>query len=236
VIDGPDLGRSTVANSNGEYRFDGLRVADMNFRASASGFGDDRRGTFVNGTNTLNFTLTPANATLRGTVRSSAGQMRLENATIEIVNGPSAGRTTTTGSTGEYRFDSLAPGNTTVQARASNHSDSRRDITLSGSGDNQLDFELTSEAPALSIVVSQIAADATGAEFGFEARGSFGPSRFSWDFGDGAGVDNGGQREQHRYTVQSDFTVRVRVTPLEGGTPLTASTVITVRFGFRPQF
>ena len=230
VLDGPDAGRSTVANANGEYRFDSLRIADMNFRARASGFGEDRRGTFVNGTNTLNFTLSPANASLRGTVRSSDGQMRLENATIEIVNGPSAGRTTTTGSTGEYRFDSLAPGNTTVQARASNHSDTRRDINLAGNSDNTLDFELTSQAPALSIQVTQVAGDSTGAEFGFEARGSF-PSgtRFSWDFGDGSGVDNGRQREQHRYTSQGDVTVRVRVTPPEGS-PLTASVVVAVRF------
>jgi PKD repeat protein len=229
VLDGPNAGSRATANSNGEYRFDSLAISNMNFRAFATGFTEDRRGTFVNGTNTLNFTLTPANATLRGTVRSSEGLLRLGDATVQIVSGPNNGRTTTTGSTGEYRFDNLTPGNTTVSARANNHDENRRDINLVDA-ENTLDFELRAQAPALSIVASQVTADATGAEFAFEARGNFeSGSRFAWDFGDGGGVDGGRQREQHRYTVVGNFTVRVRVTP-PGGTPLEASLVIEVRF------
>ena len=88
VLDGPNAGSRATANSNGEYRFDSLAISNMNFRAFATGFTEDRRGTFVNGTNTLNFTLTPANATLRGTVRSSEGLLRLGDATVQIVRGP----------------------------------------------------------------------------------------------------------------------------------------------------
>jgi PKD repeat protein len=49
-----------VANSNGDYRFDSLAVANMNFGATATGYLEARAGTFVNGTNTLSFVLAPA--------------------------------------------------------------------------------------------------------------------------------------------------------------------------------
>jgi PKD repeat protein len=57
VLDGPDAGRVAGTNSNGEYRFDQLRAGNTNFVARANGYEEDRRGTFVNGSNTLNFTL-----------------------------------------------------------------------------------------------------------------------------------------------------------------------------------
>ena len=57
MLDGPNTGQSVVANGNGEYRFESLAIANMNFTATASGYQEDRRGTFVNGTNTLDFVL-----------------------------------------------------------------------------------------------------------------------------------------------------------------------------------
>jgi hypothetical protein len=60
VLDGVDAGKSTTTNGNGEYRFESLTIANANFTATATGFQEDRRGTFINGTNTLNFTLPPA--------------------------------------------------------------------------------------------------------------------------------------------------------------------------------
>jgi hypothetical protein len=48
-----------VTNSNGDYRFDSLSVANMNFGATATGYLEARAGTFVNGTNTLSFVLAP---------------------------------------------------------------------------------------------------------------------------------------------------------------------------------
>jgi len=57
VLDGSASGRTTTTDSSGRYRFDGLPIANTNFSATASGYTEDRRGTFVNGTNTLNFTL-----------------------------------------------------------------------------------------------------------------------------------------------------------------------------------
>jgi len=58
VLDGPNAGVSVGANSDGDYRFEALLVANANLVAMAEGHDEDRRGTFVNGTNTVNFTLT----------------------------------------------------------------------------------------------------------------------------------------------------------------------------------
>ena len=59
VLDGTgtDQDRSVAANSNGEYVFTSLAVGNFNLVAMAGGHADDRRGTFVNGTNTLDFVL-----------------------------------------------------------------------------------------------------------------------------------------------------------------------------------
>lgn len=58
ALDGPNAGQGVDANGNGEFRFDSLTIANTNFSATANGYTEDRRGTFVDGTNTLNFTLT----------------------------------------------------------------------------------------------------------------------------------------------------------------------------------
>jgi PKD repeat protein len=60
VLDGPNMGQSVETNGNGEYRFESLTIAEVNFRANASGYLEDRRSTRVDGTNTLNFALTAA--------------------------------------------------------------------------------------------------------------------------------------------------------------------------------
>ena len=59
AIDGPNTGQSVVTNGNGDYRFDSLTIANMNFGATATGYLESRAGTFVNGTNTLAFVLAP---------------------------------------------------------------------------------------------------------------------------------------------------------------------------------
>jgi hypothetical protein len=59
VIDGPNAGQSVTTNANGSYRFNALAIANMNFSANASGYLEKRAGTFVNGTNGLNFVLEP---------------------------------------------------------------------------------------------------------------------------------------------------------------------------------
>src|SRR6185503_19960193 len=59
VIDGPNAGLSVLTNANGSYRFETLSIANMNFSGTATDYLEARAGTFVNGTNGLNFVLTP---------------------------------------------------------------------------------------------------------------------------------------------------------------------------------
>jgi hypothetical protein len=58
VLDGPNAGTAVTTNANGSYRFDVLSITNMNFGATASGYLEQRAGTFVNN-NTLNFVLEP---------------------------------------------------------------------------------------------------------------------------------------------------------------------------------
>ena len=58
ALDGPNAGQSTMADGGGVYRFEALNIANGNFVAMAERHEDDRRGTFINGTNTLDFNLT----------------------------------------------------------------------------------------------------------------------------------------------------------------------------------
>jgi PKD repeat protein len=59
VIDGPNAGSFVLTNVNGSYRFETLSMTNMNFSATASDYFEQRAGTFVNGTNSLNFVLAP---------------------------------------------------------------------------------------------------------------------------------------------------------------------------------
>ena len=56
VLDGANAGR-TVTAVNGDYRFDNLAVGNANLSANASGFTERITGIFINGANSLSFTL-----------------------------------------------------------------------------------------------------------------------------------------------------------------------------------
>jgi PKD repeat protein len=73
VLDGPNSGQSVETNGNGEYRFDSLTIANANFSANASGYLEDRRGVRIDGTSTLNFTLTPVPPSITITARIVSG-------------------------------------------------------------------------------------------------------------------------------------------------------------------
>jgi ribosomal protein S28E/S33 len=57
VLDGPNAGRTATTDTQGAYRFDGLTIANMNLSASQAGWDEARAGVYVDGTNTLNFTI-----------------------------------------------------------------------------------------------------------------------------------------------------------------------------------
>jgi len=57
AIDGVNSGRSVTTDSAGAYRFESLQRTNTNFSASAPGCREDRRGIFVDGASSLDFTL-----------------------------------------------------------------------------------------------------------------------------------------------------------------------------------
>lgn len=57
ILDGPYAGRLTTSADDGDYRFENLMPGNVNVSAIADGFLEHRSGVFVNGTNTLKFTL-----------------------------------------------------------------------------------------------------------------------------------------------------------------------------------
>lgn len=59
IVDGMNAGRATTTNASGDFRFEGLRESNGNVRARATGYTEQILGTFINGTNTLAFSLAP---------------------------------------------------------------------------------------------------------------------------------------------------------------------------------
>lgn len=87
-------------------------------------------------------TTTPPPATtasLSGSVSSSTGGP-VTGATVTIADGSNAGRSTTTSSTGTYRFDNLTPSNGNVIVRASGFEDNGNGLFITGSA--SLNFTL----------------------------------------------------------------------------------------------
>ena len=62
ILDGANAGDTTSTSANGAYRFDRLSSGNANVSAEASGYLQRRRGTFIGGVTTLNFTLPRATA------------------------------------------------------------------------------------------------------------------------------------------------------------------------------
>ena len=70
VLDGPNSGQSVEANGDGEYRFGSLTIGSVNFSANASDYLEDRRSVFVDGANTLHFTLAAPSITITARIIS----------------------------------------------------------------------------------------------------------------------------------------------------------------------
>lgn len=81
---------------------------------------------------------------LTGTVTSTTGDA-IAGATIRVLDGVNAGRSTTTGSTGTYRLSGLTAGNGNVAASATGYSESRTGLYIDGT--RALTFRLTQTGP-----------------------------------------------------------------------------------------
>jgi Carboxypeptidase regulatory-like domain/PKD domain len=168
---------------------------------------------------------------LTGTVSSTGGQ-RIAGATVRVLDGVDAGKTATTNSNGEYRFDALTIANANFSATATNFTEDRRGTFINGT--NTLNFTLAPApppAPTVSIIAREKIRTVGHAEWSFTAVVTNGTARFfNWDFGDGAAATNGAQEESHDYTTQGEFTVRVTTTPTGTNTPISASITINVSY------
>src|SRR5262245_34989464 len=80
---------------------------------------------------TTNPSPTPTTAVLSGTVTSQSGA-RLPGATVEVTSGTSSGQKVVTDTVGNYRFDALPTGSTTLKASATGYTDSTRTVTING--------------------------------------------------------------------------------------------------------
>src|SRR5687767_1707862 len=120
ILDGSNSGRSTGTNSSGEYRLDGLAATNANVSATATFYAEQRAGVFINGTNTLNFTLTRATVSLSGAVEN-ANREKISGATVTVLDGPDKDKTSTTSSNGDYRFESLTAGDVNFKAVATGY-------------------------------------------------------------------------------------------------------------------
>jgi hypothetical protein len=85
----------------------------------------------------------PTMVRLTGTVSFPAGE-RIPEATVTVLDGPNAGRSATTNTTGDYVLDGLTPGNANLSANATIYDEVRRGVLINGS--NTLNFTFSTPA------------------------------------------------------------------------------------------
>lgn len=236
VLDGPDRGLSIESNANGDFRFPALTVSNANFSATSGGYREVRGGTYVDGTNTLNFVFTQASLT--GTVSDTDG-MRLSGAIVTVLDGPAAGQSVGTDSNGGYRFEALNVANANLVAMKEFYDEDRRGTFVNGT--NTLNFSLvafamseepTAPAAAAITITARLAVGGVGGfsqEWEVEATSTV-PVRsesYDWDYGDGASSTNTRSVERHIYR-KGDYTVKVSAAPADGGARISATLDIRV--------
>jgi protocatechuate 3,4-dioxygenase beta subunit len=115
ITAGPGIGDQALSGTDGFYSFTDLAPStDYAILAESSGFSSAGRGAIrvVAGvTSVVNLQLatqTSPPGTVAGTVRAASGQT-LANVIVTALIGPSAGQTTTTDGSGQYRLEGLQP-------------------------------------------------------------------------------------------------------------------------------
>jgi hypothetical protein len=232
ALDGPNAGQSAVTNAGGDFVFPSLTIANTNFRANSGGYLEVRAGTLVDGTNTLNFVFTQARLT--GKVIDQENQA-LGGVLVTLVDGPNAGQSVMTNSSGDYTFSALAIGNVNALANRHGYTDEAKGTFVNGT--NTLDFRLLQlegtseegEGEGTSEEITIVASVVGATEWKFEAiTSATGITHYNWSFGDGSGAGMTYATEQHLYRRTGTFTVTVEAVR-ENGSTLTASIEIEVR-------
>jgi hypothetical protein len=75
----------------------------------------------------------------------TSGGSGVSGAIVQFLDGPNAGQSTTTSSSGSYSFSGIQAGNANLSARANGYSEDRRGVTIAGG--TQLNFQLERAAP-----------------------------------------------------------------------------------------
>jgi len=160
---------------------------------------------------------------------SSSGGQRISGATVRVIDGADNGKTATTNSNGEYRFDSLTIANVNFSATASNYQEDRRGTFVNGT--NTLNFTLAPipQEPSITITATQFIKTVGYAEWKFLATGSNATFRnWSWEFGDGNTANSGRPDEAHNYFEEGEYTVKVTAQIVGSSKTLTATITIKV--------
>jgi PKD repeat protein len=163
-----------------------------------------------------------------GTVSSSGGQ-RISGATVRVIDGVDTGKTATTNSNGEYRFDSLTIANVNFSATASGYQEDRRGTFVNGT--NTLNFTLAPipQNPTITLTATEFIRTVGYAEWKFLATGSNATFRnWSWEFGDGNSANSGRPDESHNYFAEGEYTVKVTAQPVGSSNTVTATITIKV--------
>lgn len=88
-----------------------------------------------------------------GTVKDSAGGV-IQNAKVTLTAGPDAGRITLSGTNGEFRFDGLASGEYSIEARADNFEPAGAKATIVSGCPNELTIVLQPKRKSEEITIS----------------------------------------------------------------------------------
>lgn len=145
IADSANAGKSATTNASGAFTLGGLQAAGFTVNVTATGFGSTSKGVNLTSDTTMTVQLTPSPASLAGVVSGQGGE-RVANATIQILDGPNAGRTTYSNATGDYRFDNLtATTAANVSIAASGYQPAQKSVTLTGSA--TLSFTLVTTLP-----------------------------------------------------------------------------------------
>lgn len=141
IQDGPNRNLRVIANPDGRYRFPLVQLGDTLVRASAVGYQVREARVVVDGTNGLYFTLPLLpTAGLGGVVTDGDSGQPIGAATIRLLDGFNAGRSTTTDSRGAYRFEGLTVGSANLAATAPGYVERRDGVPINGT--NSLDLQL----------------------------------------------------------------------------------------------
>jgi PKD repeat protein len=163
----------------------------------------------------------------------------ISGATVLILDGANAGRSTTTNNFGRYTFTGLTPANANLSARAGGYFERRSGLYIDGTA--TLDFALMAEPPPsdddddedengdprVTIAAETVTKGDGYHEIRFTAESNVELDFYEWEFGPSSAKSNK-RVEQHNYVSDGKYTVRVTARTKNGGKVVTATLDIEI--------